>query len=116
MACCGRICNIEVDNGDAFEGYISQISQEGERIDVTKFGDGIDGSWLVDCKVTGSIMIQSYDDPGASVGDENALSANVCSHLYTCDATVQSKTVDFDAKGVPYWTTTWAVTSAISGF
>ena len=115
-ACCGRACEVKIDGGDAFEGYISQISAEGQRIDVTAFGDDEYGSWLTDCTVTGSFMIQSYNDPGVSIGDNSALTANVCGHAYSCNAACQTKVVDFDAKAVPYWTMTWAVEETITGF
>lgn len=116
MACCGRLCSIEIDGSDAFEGYISEITAEGERIDVTKFGDDAYGSFLTDCKINGTIMIQSYEDPGVSIGDTNFIAANVCGNAYTANCACLTKTTHFEATGVPYWSLTWAVEEDITGY
>lgn len=115
MACCGRTCSITFD-GKPTEAYIGEITVDGEAVDVTVFGDGASGTTIV-CKETAQVVLNSYDDPLCSVGDDVALASNVCSNIYTAaSCTVSNKNCRFESTGVPYYVTTVRVNGSVVGF
>lgn len=116
MACCGRQANVYLNNVEVGEAYIGEITADGEATDVTVFGDPASGTTIV-CKETASVVINSYEDTGVSVGESVSFSCNVCSESYSSnDCEVLTKNCRFEASGVPYWVTTLRVNDAITDF
>jgi len=116
MACCGRQANVYLNNVEVTEAYIGEITADGEAVDVTVFGDGASGTTIV-CKETATIVINSYEDPGVSTGEDVSFSCNVCSEAYSStDCEIVSKNCRFEASGVPYWVTTVRINGAVTSF
>ena len=116
MACCGRDCDVQFNDIEITEAYIGEITVDGEAVDVTKFGDDASGTTIV-CKETATVVINTYEDPGISVGESVKFSCNVCSNSYSAAVTeVISKNTRFESTGIPYWVTTIRVDDTIDNF
>jgi len=116
MACCGRECDVQFDDVEISEAFIGEINVEGEATDITKFGDDAAGTTIV-CKENATFAVNTYDDPGVTVGDEVKFSCNVCSNAYSatvCD--VISKNCRFEASGIPVWITTLRIEDTVTNF
>jgi len=122
MACCGRSCNVQFDDGSGAgpveidEAFIGEINVEGEAVDVTHFGDLAAGTTIV-CKESATFVVNTYVDPEVSVGDTVAFSCNVCSNAYSatlCD--VMTKNCRFEASGIPVWVTTLKIEGTVTNF
>lgn len=116
MACCGRACNVQFNDVEITEAYIGEITVDGEATDVTIFGDDASGTTIV-CKETASVVVNTYEDPGVSVGESVKFSCNVCSNAYSATiCEVINKNTRFESTGVPYWVTTIRADDTIANF
>lgn len=101
---CGRACSFTVD-GESYDSHIATLNLSGVETDVTKFGSGEYGDYVV-CSINGTINASFYGDilSALAVGDVVKL---IFTLGYTEDVTltfndavVQSINSAIDSKGI----------------
>lgn len=101
---CGRTCALSVGGSTIANAYKWEYKSDANVEDVTHFGSGIEGSWIV-CTKKATVTMESYDAFSASINDTVTvtLSGGISSTVY---GIVISKGESVDAKGVVTYTLT----------
>ncbi len=116
-ALCGRLCSFKVDD-TTYTSHNVDLSLSGQEFDITKFGDGEFGDFVV-CFVNGTVTAGFYANivgeitPGDEVDLELVLGYE---DPITIDipAVVESVSTGIDAKGVALFTGVFKITDDIA--
>lgn len=116
-AICGRSCSFTV-GGESYDGHNVSLQVAGNETDVTAFGAGDFGDWLI-CGANGTVTAGFYDNLVGvlSIGDQVSLILTLgytAPVVVTIASVVQSFGVDADAKGIVMQTATFRLTGDIS--
>lgn len=113
-AICGRECSFSVAS-TTYTSHRFDITLDGEETDVTAFGAGQFGDWVV-CRVNGSINASFYENiiNVLDVNDAVTLNFTIGTSDLTVAAVVKSVNTGIDAKGIATFNAVFRLTGAIT--
>ncbi len=114
---CGRKCSFTA-GGSAYDSHNVELSMQGEPVDVTAFGSGPYGDFVV-CRINGTCTANFYDNilniitPGDELSLVLTLGYDV-PVVITVASVLQSVVTGIDAKGIALFSATFRLTGALS--